>query len=86
MATAKEKKEAELKQAAKGTKFVELAQARTTKAINAVRSIRKLANKNNYAYTEDQTGKICEALRAEILALHEAFNKEPGTKAKGFIL
>ena len=73
MATQKEQAAAIAKQKARADKFVELAQKRVTKAINAIRSIRKLASPN-YVYTGEQVNKISEALKAEVLEAHEAFS------------
>ena len=75
--TAADKKK---RDAARAAKFVELAQKRVTKAINAIRSIRKLASPN-YVSTDAQVEKICEALRGEVVELHEAFTKK-GAPAK----
>ncbi len=70
--------------AAKTAKFQELASARTTRAINCIRSISKLSNRNSYVYTDEQAVKICNALKAEVNDLHEHFSRKPGQKAEGF--
>jgi hypothetical protein len=70
---------------AKAAKFVELAQKRTTKAINSVRSIAKLSS-TNYVYTDEQVKKICETLRQEVVALNEAFSRKTGTTKESFTL
>lgn len=51
------------------TKFVELAQRRTTNAIRAIRVIGKLGNRSAYEYSEEDVKKIAGALSKEIEAL-----------------
>lgn len=81
-----EKLAAEKLAKAKAAKFVELAEKRVTKAINAVRSIAKLSNRSNYIYTDAQVAKIAEALRAEVVTMHEHFTAKPGVTREGFTL
>ena len=69
----------------KADKFKRLAEQRTTKAINAVRGIGRLASPN-YEYTPEQAAKICEALRQEVVELNERFSKKEAPKAEGFKL
>lgn len=69
----------------KADKFVRLAEQRTTKAINSIRGIARLAS-SNYEYTPEQAAKICEALRAEVVDLNERFSKKEAPKAEGFKL
>jgi len=85
MATQKEQAAAVAKQKAKSDKFVELAQKRVTKAINAILSIRKLASPN-YVYTDEQINKISSALKAEVLATHEAFSAKGPAEKESFKL
>lgn len=88
MASKKTSKKAATKKAAtesKADKFVRLAEQRTTKAINAVRGIGRLAS-SNYEYTPEQAQRICEALKAEVVELHERFSKKEAPKAEGFKL
>ncbi len=61
------------KEAAKAEKFKELASKRVSKALDAIALIKGLANTANYSYTQEQTQKIGEALRAEVLAVMEKF-------------
>jgi hypothetical protein len=77
----KETKTKETKEA----KFVRLATDRTSKAITRIRAIRSLANRQNYAFTEEQASKIKKALAYELDCLAAAFD---GTKQKkeGFSL
>jgi hypothetical protein len=69
----------------KAEKFKTLAEARTGKAMNAIATLRGLANSNNYDYTPDQAAKIVSALRSEVDVIEKAF---AGTapKAQGFSL
>ena len=87
MATPAEKKAAAAalaKNKAKAAKFVELAQKRATKAINAIRSISKLSNKGNYMYTDEQVKVLAEALRKEVVDMNDAFSKTPSADKGGF--
>lgn len=83
-ATQKEAAAAAAKKKAQAAKFVELAQKRATKAINAIRSIAKLANKGNYVYTEAQVKALSETLRKEVVEMHDAFGKTPSAEKGGF--
>ena len=84
--TKAEQKAADDKKAAKAAKFVDLAQKRTTKAINSIRAIRKLANRNNYVFTDEQINKIGEALRDEVVQTVDAFSAKPEAQKEGFKL
>jgi len=84
--TKKEAAEQAARQKAKAEKFVELAEKRTTKAINAVRGISKLSNKNNYIYTPEQIDKIAEALKGEVVAMFESFNEPEKAEKEVFTL
>ena len=53
----------------KRDRFVELAQARVTKATQTIRLIGNLSNPNNYSYTEEDAHKILAALDGELLAV-----------------
>lgn len=54
-------------------KFVELAQKRVTRAIKDLRLIGNLANKSNYAYTEEDSKKILNTLEGELKNLRKRF-------------
>lgn len=73
-------------QDAKAAKFIELAEKRVTRAINAIRSISKLSNKNSYVYTDAQSKRICEALREEVLSVNEHFSAKTAVAKEGFKL
>lgn len=86
MATKKTGKKTAANGNTKAEKFVELAQKRTTRAINNMRSIGKLSNRGNYAYTDEQVNKICEALKNEVVELHKLFTTDPKQSKGGFEL
>jgi len=54
-------------------KFVELAEKRVKKALNAMRLVKNLANKSNYTYTEKDANTIIRALMREVTSVREAF-------------
>ena len=85
-AAQKAKAQAEKVAKAKSAKFVELAEKRVTKAINAIRSIAKLSNRSNYVYTEAQVTKIAEVLRVEVIEMNEHFSATPSAVKAGFTL
>ena len=66
----------------KRIRFVELAQARVTKAAQMLRLIGNLSNNNNYAYSEDDVQKIMSALDAEIKLLRAKFQTSLSKKTK----
>ena len=57
----------------KRAKFVRLAEARTNKAIHAIRVIGNLSNRASYYYTADDVEQIFGALQKEIEACRERF-------------
>ncbi len=63
-------------------KFVELAEKRTNKAIDYIRLVGNLANKNNYQYTDADAKAILRALDDELKALRVKFEQSnKGEKA-----
>lgn len=66
----------------KRDRFVELAQARVTKATQTIRLIGNLANPNNYAYTEEDAQKILAALDSEMKLLRATFQTALSKRAK----
>lgn len=70
----------------KHEKFKQLAEKRVTRAIKDIRLIGNLANKNNYAYTEQDSSKICAALDAEIKSLRAKFSSDDSKQAPIFKL
>jgi len=55
--------------------FVRLAEARVSKAMQSIRVIGNLANRNNYEYSDDDVRRIVSALRSEIDSLQGRFSK-----------
>ncbi|MGK5024211.1 hypothetical protein [Janthinobacterium sp. RB2R34] len=55
-------------------KFVELAEARVTKATQTMRLIGNLANTHNYEYSEADVQKIFAAIDAEVKLLKAKFH------------
>lgn len=79
-------KKAEREQA-KANNFVRLADARVSKALDAMAALRGLANRNAYTYSMDQVKVIFGALEGELSTLQGLF--APGAAAqetKGFSL
>lgn len=66
----------------KRDRFVELAQARVTKATQTLRLIGNLANPNNYTYSEDDAQKILAALDGELKLLKAKFQTALSKRAK----
>ena len=65
----KKNKEKERISDEKREKFVRLAEARTVKAIKAIRVIGKLSNRMAYSYSDSDVAKIVKALQGEVEAL-----------------
>lgn len=62
----------------KRKKFVELAEARVTRAIKDIRLIGNLSNRAAYTYTEEDTKKIFRALAKEIETARARFGEGGG--------
>jgi len=60
----------------KQAKFMELAENRVNRALNDIRLIGNLANRNNYDYSEEQAQKILAVLEGEIKSLKSKFQAE----------
>jgi hypothetical protein len=71
---------------AKRDNFVRLAEARVTRAIDAMRVIGNLSNRSNYEYDEEDVKKIINTLSAELTALKSQFKTKSGMSAQGFKL
>jgi hypothetical protein len=65
----------------KREKFVTLAEARVSRAMQAIRVVGNLSNRSNYDYTEDDIKKIVKALTSEVEALQSRF-KSSDAKAR----
>jgi hypothetical protein len=62
----------------KRQKFVELANKRVNVAIKDLRLIGNLANRSNYAFSEDDVRKITRALQRELDAVKARFSETGG--------
>jgi hypothetical protein len=65
----------------KRSRFVDLAQARVTKATQMLRLIGNLSNLNNYEYSEEDAQKIFSALESEMKLLKAKFQTSMSKKA-----
>ena len=70
----------------KEDKFKRLAEARTNKALDTIRSIAKLANKNHYEFNDEDTKMIFSALRKEVSEAQSAFAASNAKSEKKFKL
>tara|TARA_B100000989_G_C19493170_1_gene450773 strand:- start:1178 stop:1393 length:216 start_codon:yes stop_codon:yes gene_type:complete len=67
-------------------KFKDLAVSRVNKAINQIRLIGNLANKNYYSYSDEEVKKIFSALESELKSSKEKFKNSKTRGNKGFSL
>lgn len=67
-------------------RFVALAEARTDKALKAIRLIGNLSNKSNYDYAEADVAQIVKALELEVRALKDRFADATSGQDKTFKL
>jgi hypothetical protein len=59
----------------KHEKFRELAEKRTNKALDTIRLIGNLSNRQNYVYEEAEVRKIVKALRDAVTEIEVRFGK-----------
>ena len=71
---------------AKRDNFIRLAEARVTRAIDAMRVIGNLSNRSNYEYNEEDVKTIINTLQTELTALKAQFRTKQGMSAQGFRL
>ncbi len=64
------------KEETKRDKFIRLAEARTTKAIDMIRKIGNLGNTNFYEYSREDVETIFGTLEKELRAAKSKFNAE----------
>lgn len=62
----------------KHAKFRELAEKRTNKALEAIRLIGNLSNRQVYVYDESEVRKIVKALRDAVTEVETRFGKSSG--------
>ncbi len=70
----------------KRQKFVELAEARVTRAIRDIRLIGNLSNRSAYAYSDEDVRKIFRALQKEFESARGKFGGDAETREQGFKL
>jgi hypothetical protein len=70
----------------KRERFVRLAEARTEKAIKAIRVIGNLSNRSNYSYSDEDVREISTALQSEITSLRSRFKLQDSQGAPQFKL
>ena len=70
----------------KRQKFIELAERRVGKAMEQIKLIGNLSNRNNYEYTNDEFVKIISVLETEIRLLKSRFAVESVKRNKSFKL
>ena len=66
--------------------FVRLAEARTQRAMKAIRVIGNLSNRGSYHYTENDVREIVQALQNELTALKTRFSLQESGNAPEFKL
>jgi hypothetical protein len=66
------------KEAEKVAKFKEIGALRTKKALTAIRTLQKVANKRQYTYNDAQVQTVLTALRNEVTKLEAAFTAGKG--------
>lgn len=62
----------------KHQKFRELAERRTNKALDAIRLIGNLSNRQTYRYEDDEVRKIVKALKDAVSDVESRFSKPSG--------
>ena len=70
----------------KKERFVRLAEARVSRAMESIRIIGNLANTNNYEYDNDDVQAIVKALQAEVAKLKLQFEIKSGNSKQQFKL
>ncbi len=70
----------------KRKKFVELAEARVTRAITQIRLIGNLSNRSAYEFNDDDVRKIFKALQKEIDTAKSRFGGEGSSRDGEFRL
>lgn len=67
-------------------RFVALAEARTDKALNAIRLLGNLSNRSNYDYTDADVAQIVKALEGELKLLKAKFADAASGRQNSFKL
>lgn len=79
-------KGAEPAEATKAEKFVEIANRRTAKVIDAIDTLGNLANPTNYDYTPEQWNKIFEAVIDKLNGVKTRVENPKAVAKSGFSL
>lgn len=67
-------------------RFVALAEARTDKALSAIRLLGNLSNRSNYDYSEADVKRIIAALEAEVKSVKSRFADASAGRERSFRL
>lgn len=70
----------------KRERFISLAEARTDKAIRAIRLVGNLSNRSNYDYDAEDVAQIVRALEKEIRSLKSRFEEAGSSRSPVFRL
>jgi hypothetical protein len=68
----------------KADRFGRLAERRVTEALRKLRLIGNLANRHNYAYSDEQVKQVLEALESELRHVKARFRQETSVQSQGF--
>lgn len=68
----------------KASRFERLAERRVTETLKKMRLVGNLANRRNYAYSEEQVRQMLEALENEMRQIKAKFRQENSTQSRGF--
>ena len=66
----------------KKIKFIKLAERRMSNALNQIRLIKNLSNKNNYDYSEEDWKLMYKDLKIELERMKAAFSDNSSKKKK----
>lgn len=67
-------------------RFVTLAEARTDKALHAIRLLGNLSNRSNYEYSDSDVTQIIQALEQEIRTMKRRFSNASTRQQRSFKL
>jgi hypothetical protein len=70
----------------KRRKFIQLAEARVSRAMNDIRLIGNLSNRSAYTYADEDVRKIFRTLQKELDAAKSKFGGETGSRETEFRL
>ena len=68
----------------KAARFQRLAERRVTETIRKMRLVGNLANRHNYAYTDEHVKQILDALESELRQVRSRFRQEYSSQTPGF--